>query len=253
MIVYFSATGNSRHAALSIAARFGDDAVSAESLLSGGHTAITVEPGGFFGFVTPTYYWGLPAICAEFLSKAEISFSGEKYAFLCATYGTMTGQLAYQAQNLMASKGTPFDAFFGIKTVDNYVPLFSVRDSERIAAVLKKEEKQIEAVVSAVENRKRVPRMRDSVFFGLASGVYQKYDRKRLTKYFFVSDDCVSCGKCAELCPEGAIEMDNGRPVWRKERCTLCLGCLHRCPAAAVGYVRKNVNGQYMHPAGGES
>ena len=49
------------------------------------------------------------------------------------------------------------------------------------------------------------------------------------------------------------IEMKNGKPVWVKDKCVLCLGCLHRCPAGAVNYIRKNRNGRYVHPAGGEN
>ena len=41
------------------------------------------------------------------------------------------------------------------------------------------------------------------------------------------------CGLCAKKCPVQAIEMRDGKPVWVKDKCVMCLGCLHRCPKYA--------------------
>ena len=54
---------------------------------------------------------------------------------------------------------------------------------------------------------------------------------------------------CANKCPVGAIEIRDGKPVWKIEKCTMCLGCLHRCPKAAISYDNKtNEHGQYTNP-----
>lgn len=45
-----------------------------------------------------------------------------------------------------------------------------------------------------------------------------------------------------------AIEMQDKRPVWVKEKCTMCLGCLHRCPKFAIQYGKNTKqHGQYQH------
>ena len=50
-------------------------------------------------------------------------------------------------------------------------------------------------------------------------------------------------------CPVNAIEMKNKRPVWVKEKCVMCLGCLHRCPKFAIEYGKNTTkHGQYTHP-----
>lgn len=65
----------------------------------------------------------------------------------------------------------------------------------------------------------------------LAHWYYLTYENQRKTKNFHVMNDrCVGCGKCASQCPEQAIECKDGYPVWTKEKCTLCLRCLHHCP-----------------------
>ena len=43
--------------------------------------------------------------------------------------------------------------------------------------------------------------------------------------------------------------MKAGRPVWVKEKCVMCLGCLHRCPRFAIQYEnRTQKHGQYTNP-----
>lgn len=249
MIIYFSATGNSKYAAKRIASRFNDKAVDIVDVMN--EPSLEIKDGELFGFVTPTYYWGLPSVCADFLKNTEIRFLGKKYSFLIATYGTKTGELGQMAQNIMTEKGTPFDALFAVKTVDNYIPLFSVKDVKKIEAALKGEEKILDEVIRQIEAGETPARMKDSVAPALAAGVYLTYKRKRATKHFFVSGECVSCHSCENLCPVKAIRIENGKPVWVKDKCALCFGCLHRCPKGAINYIRKNKNGQYVHPDGG--
>ena len=52
---------------------------------------------------------------------------------------------------------------------------------------------------------------------------------------FYVTDACISCGKCVKVCPLGNIRLENGRPVWGKN-CTHCMACICRCPREAVEY-----------------
>jgi len=50
----------------------------------------------------------------------------------------------------------------------------------------------------------------------------------------FELTDCTGCGQCAEVCPDRAIELEAGRPLWRAEACQGCLGCAQACPAGCV-------------------
>lgn len=45
---------------------------------------------------------------------------------------------------------------------------------------------------------------------------------------------CTGCGKCATVCPAGAIAMAHGRPVIRRKDCIRCFCCQEFCPAGAM-------------------
>lgn len=52
-------------------------------------------------------------------------------------------------------------------------------------------------------------------------------------KHYSSTDRCTSCGWCAAACPARAIEIVEGRPVF-KEGCQLCLRCYYGCPVKAI-------------------
>lgn len=47
-----------------------------------------------------------------------------------------------------------------------------------------------------------------------------------------VGGHCTQCGKCAELCPAGAIDFENSALV-DHGKCILCHACIKHCPAGA--------------------
>lgn len=60
-------------------------------------------------------------------------------------------------------------------------------------------------------------------------------------------EDCVSCGKCAKVCPIEAIEMENGtenprrQPVVDTEICLGCGVCARNCPTKALSLEKRPI------------
>ncbi len=49
-----------------------------------------------------------------------------------------------------------------------------------------------------------------------------------------ISDECVSCGSCASVCPVGAISEGDGKYVVDEATCVDCGACEGACPTGAI-------------------
>ncbi len=49
-----------------------------------------------------------------------------------------------------------------------------------------------------------------------------------------VEGRCVGCGKCIEVCPRHAIDLEAGKSSIRKEECIGCFECMTVCPEEAI-------------------
>lgn len=68
---------------------------------------------------------------------------------------------------------------------------------------------------------------------------------------FKTAESCVGCGLCARVCPQGNIQIVEGKPVFGKQ-CAGCMGCAFHCPKDAIRTSLLNgwrVNGEYAFAA----
>jgi ferredoxin len=65
------------------------------------------------------------------------------------------------------------------------------------------------------------------------------FDNKSLFQPLILEKACISCLRCAQVCPKGLFGKNNGRIVIDYGReCCECLACIKQCPARAI--VNKN-------------
>ena len=243
MILFFSATGNCKYVATRLAQATEQEMVSIVDCIRADRFTFKDKD---IGLITPTYDWGLPSIVKEFLEKA--SFQTE-YLYLVATYGTTPGASGYMANR--AIRGREIDAYYSIRMVDTWTPIFDLSTPEKVAHYTKTTEADIDKMIRGVKahltNKRMSPRTPALFTAWIAQPLYDKNIRR--TSNFHVEDSCVGCGLCAQKCPVQAIEMRHTKPVWVKEKCVMCLGCLHRCPKFAIQYGRSTKkHGQYTNP-----
>ena len=248
MILYFSATGNCEYVAKRIGEATDDIAVSITEHYKKQNFSFN-EKSEALGVVSPTYSWGLPIVVTEYLQKLDLKYKPE-YIFFIATYGTTPGQTGRFADDILASKGLPLSAKFGVKMPDTWTPIFDLSNKERVQHINDNSELQIDYIIKQLKNKVSGDFMKNKMPYTITKLIHNLgYDLMRKTKHFSVEDTCVGCGLCAKNCPVSAIQIKERRPVWVKEQCAMCLSCLHHCPKFAIQYgKRTQKHGQYTHP-----
>lgn len=250
MIIYFSATGNCKYVASKIAKETQDNIISIVDCMKEKRFNFTLDSKEPLGIVCPTYGLGLPSIVIEFLEKFKINFIKKPYIYFIATYGTLSGQTGYYANQYLQKKGSPIDAYFSVKMPDTWTPIFNLSNLEKVKKINEKAEPQIDTIIKKILERACGDFMKGKIPY-LATNIFHsfEYNNMRKTKYFHVENTCIGCGLCEIKCPVNAIKMDNGHPTWIKDKCIICLGCLHRCPKFSIQYKNKTKkHGQYKNP-----
>ncbi len=245
MILYFTSTGNCKYIAEQLAEELCDTARSITEADS-----VELSSGEKLGFVFPTYFWRLPSIVDDFLKSLRISSEDkEPYIYFIATYGSTCGGTGRFVKKHLKSKGYALSASYSIKTADDWTVLFDISDKGEVEKILAEEKTQLEDILPRIKSGERGNRMKDTLPMIAVCGSGVFYNSACKTRHLHVEGDCIGCGLCEKECPLSAIRIENGRPVWIKESCTMCLHCLHSCPKFAIQYDNKTQNhGQYKHP-----
>lgn len=234
MIVYFSATGNSRYCASYLSRRLGDPAVDSTEALRR-QEALTLSSQQPWVFVCPTYAWQIPRVFAELLRRS--TFTGSRAAYFVMTCGGETGNAQAGLRDLCREKGLTYQGLFPIAMPDNYLVLFKTPGPREARELVMAARPRLEEAARAIQRGEAAPplpvKLLDRVKSGpVNEGMYRYFIR---TKKFRVTDQCIHCGVCAEVCPLANIRLENGTPRWGG-RCTHCMACISRCPREAIEY-----------------
>lgn len=234
MVIYFSGTGNSEYCAEFIGAKLGYEVVNSfdyvKNQIRGEFTA--EEP---WVFVAPTYCWQLPHIFEDFIKNS--SFEGNRDAYFVMTCGSDIGNAGASIKKLCEEKGFCYKGVAEIVMPENYIAMFRVPDKEEAKEIVSAASRPLKKTVKQIKEGQCIENTKvnfiDKIKTGPVNPIFYKLFVK--AKAFFATDECVSCGKCVQLCPTNNIKLVEGRPVW-EDKCTHCMSCICKCPAEAIEY-----------------
>ena len=245
MILCFSGTGNSRYIAERIAEALQDEIVDLNAKIKAADYA-PIQAGEDIVLVTPTYAWRIPQIVSVWLTKTEL-LSAKRIWFVMDC-GSEIGNAAKYNRELAAQKALTYMGTAQIVMPENYIALFPAPDKQEAKAIVENAKPAIRSIIDCIRNGMEFPAPRNNLYNRFMSGAVNPIFYKGIVRAdaFTVSDACIGCGKCAQLCPLNNIRLDKDKPVWGSN-CTHCMACICYCPKEAIEYGKRSVGKPRYH------
>lgn len=241
MIFYFSGTGNSRFIAKCISERFGDSFIEINSELIENGLSFDLKDDERIGIVAPVYWYGLPKIIMDFVGKLKLNNYKSQYIYCFATYGGSAGKFAEQLEKMLKARGYILKGKYGVKMADNYILGYTPASLEEQIKTNNEAVKIMKSYLYRIEARECCDLIKRGAMAFVSPMIRPIYEKGDLSKKFYATDKCTSCGLCSKNCPCGAISLVDGKPVWN-DKCSQCVRCIHSCPSRAIEYGKGTIN-----------
>lgn len=239
MILYFSGTGNSEYVAKYIAEKIEDVTENLfDRIRNEDYSPMESERPWIV--VTPTYGWRIPNVVEMFLRKTD--FNGSQEMYFVMTCGQDNGCAGKYLQKMCEGVNLKYMGCAEVVMPENYIAMFEVPDKDEALKIIEDSEKSMDKIVQYLSERNPFPEKKVQLKDWITSGPVNQVFRRFFVKAdsFRVTDDCVHCGKCEQVCPLENIHYINEKPVWG-DNCTHCMACICRCPQGAIEYGRKTI------------
>lgn len=234
MILYFSGTGNSAYVAKRVGKEISDEVLDLfKKIKSNDFSEIHSERP--LVIVAPTYAWRIPHIVQNWIENTL--FTGNQQIYFILTCGGSVGNAGKYLAKLCQKKKMDYCGCMGITMPENYIALFSTPSQEEALHTIAQAEPVIDQAVRCIKDGAIFLQTEISFKDVLSNGVINAlfYPLFVHSKKFYATSECISCGKCVNVCPLNNIHMSNGKPAW-KDHCTHCMACICRCPKEAIEY-----------------
>lgn len=253
MIFYFSATGNTKKLALTIAERTQDTAINMEEALKTEAFEYSLRNDERLGFCFPVYFGNVPKIVTDFVQRVTIKTAEQGYyCFVAVTSGGISAHAPQIMIQTLLKHGLTTNAAFELVTIDTFLPMFTIPTGEERQRIEAETALKTQMMAEQIADKNCGSFYKKGNFTRVSTcGMAPLYRLMRKTKYFKVSNDCNACGLCAKNCPTQAISIQDEpqKPVWKKPECMLCMRCVHQCPKTAIDYGIMTVGKTRYHVA----
>lgn len=254
MVVYYSATGNSKWIASLLSQKLDMPMVSMLEIMDSKDPQRYITDREKLIIVAPVHAW-YPALFVKmfllFLLVHEIFF---RYAYMVFTCGDDCGEANKEATRLMNIIADKFCTAFSVQMPNTYIllPGFDVDDEKTRKKKLDAAPERVNQIAKCILDNTSDPQL---YYAGHAAWfksrvlhpMFRKFVMKR--SKFYVTEACNGCGICQRICPIKIIQLNALRqPEWNKT-CIQCLACLHHCPQQAIQWGNQTQKkGRYINP-----
>ncbi len=236
MILFFSASGNTRYIASLLAEALDDECLDLnERIRTHDYSPVCSEKP--FVICTPVYVCEMPRFLHEYIKR--LPFRGNRNVYYIFTSGGYAGIAGTLARSMTRKKDMIYKGHAEIKMPTNHIVSDAYPPTEpdecrkRIAEAEKRIPDIAETIMSGGKLRARYVFLFEKLIILPFNPIWVRY--KQPSKDFYTTDKCVGCGKCSRLCPVNNIVMENKRPVWQAP-CAHCMACILNCPFEAIEY-----------------
>ena len=232
IIYYFSGTGNNLALSKQLAKELKNtDILPITSLLNNKTIPLCYER---IGFVTPSYYSHIPPIASEALK--DLIIDKDKIIFSIIGCGGNRGHAVEDIRELLEACNYHINYEFTVMYPGNYILSYnafpkwyqsmvinhSYKKIKKIADIINTNGPDIKLKKSFLYNQKTEPRLQEAI---------KNFENK--ARKYTVSDDCVLCGTCKNICPVQNISINGGRVTFHNN-CQQCMACIQFCPKHAI-------------------
>lgn len=239
--IYLSGTGNTKHCVEKLTALLDE---SAKTLpIEAANAARVVKENDFIILGYPTQFSNIPMMVRDFIKDNAAVFSGKR-VFIVVTMGLFSGDGSGCGARILRKAGANVVGAVQLLMPD------SVSDSkllkktpEKNREIIANTDKEIEESAVLIKNG-HYPRSGLS-FVSHICGLFGQrlwcFGKPRdYFKNVKISDACVGCGKCTDVCPMKNLTLKDKKPA-QSGKCTLCYRCVSLCPQKAITIVGKEV------------
>ena len=256
MIFYFSGCGNSKHVAETIAEGLNDTLTFIPEAAREGRYDYTLAEGERLGFVFPVYSWAPPKLVLDFVKKLTVKVpepvegpTSKLYVYFACTCGDNCGLTEKVFRKAVEEKGWSLSACFSVQMPETNIGMagFKLDTPENAKLKIDRANDLMKRNIARLINKEFFSEIVVGSLAWLKTYLVNPGFNRSATddSKYHVTEACIHCGKCVEVCPLKNITLEEGRPKWHGH-CTMCMGCYHHCPVNAIQYGKATVGkGQY--------
>ncbi len=234
LIFYFTGTGN----CLYVARQLADDNTKLLSIPQ----LMKQETFNFeadeIGLVYPIYGHMPPYMVRQFLKKARLKAG---YTFAVLTFGARKCNAVEILDSITRKAGYRFNYISTLIMVDNWLPNFDMNEQMKMDKHIPE---NLAAIRDDISNHKHwmQPVTQEERDMHAGFMAYTGLDPevgflKKSEKYFAITDRCIGCGICTDVCPRGNYSLtSNG--VKTNDDCEFCFACIQNCPQKAIKFAK---------------